>query len=246
MKTNVIFLIISLIANLSNSQNVTLTTQKSINDIEVNAPKFCSGDKIIQGENYNTIDEFLSKNIVYPPASASCSTQGTELVRFTVTPRGELTNFCIINSVCKKMDEEVIKVLQLTNGMWQPACIDGKPVAMDKEVSVVFMIHPSSDFVAMAKSYLKQGNKLFFEKANPKKALKYYNMGINFLPNNETLLAARGLCKYELGDETGAISDWERLKMQNTKDVSGEEMENLAENAVKMRGYSEMMLALEK
>lgn len=64
----------------------------------------------------------------------------------------------------------------------------------------------------MASRYLKHGNELLFAKANPKKALKYYDLGINLLPNNENLLYARALCRSKLGDMKGADHDWNRLK----------------------------------
>jgi hypothetical protein len=230
MKTSVIFLASMFIATLSFAQGQTLYNSEA----EVIDPMFCANDKIIQGETYKTIDEFLSKNIVYPALSISCKTQGTEVVRFTVNTSGELTNFTVINSVCKKMDEEVIKVLELTDGMWQSGTINGNPVAMVKEVSVVFNLHCSNNFVAMAKSYLKKGNKMLFKKSNPKKALKCYDMGINLLPNNETLLAARGLCKFKMGDKTGAILDWERVNTR--KDINSIDLEkdNLVVNAVQI------------
>jgi TonB family protein len=200
-----------LIAAFSFGQNQKPDFNIELEETKVIPPKFCANDKFIQGETFETIDEFMSKNVVYPTQSSTCRVQGTELVKFTVNPSGELTNFVVLNSVCKKMDEEVIKVLKLTNGMWQPGFANGYPNAMEKEVSVAFVLHPSNDFVKMAKSYMKQGNKMLFEKNNPKKALKYYDAGINLLPNNETLLAVRGLCKYELGDDTGASRDWERI-----------------------------------
>lgn len=235
-----------LIASSSFSQNQSHYFLNELNENEVIPPEFCAIQKVIQGETYENMDEFMSKNLIYPVQSSTCRFQGTELVKFTVNPTGELSNFSVINSVCKKMDEEVIKVLELTNGMWQPGFVNGKPVAMDKEVSVAFVLHTSNDFVEMAKNYMKQGNKMLFEKNNPKKALKYYDSGINLLPNNETLLAARGLCKYEMGDEAGATRDWERLRIIAERNGSVRETENLVDGFIAMRGYTEMKKTIEK
>jgi hypothetical protein len=246
MKTNVIFLTCMLIAAFSFAQNRPHDFQNELNENEVIPPKFCATDKVFHGESIETIDEFLSKNVVYPVQSATCRFQGTELVRFTVNPSGELTNFEVINSVCKKMDEEVINILKLTNGMWQPGFVNGRPVVMEKEVSVAFVLHPSNNFIEMAKEYMKRGNVLLFEKSNPKRALKYYDMGINLLPNNETLLAARGLCKYEMGDEMGAERDWERLKIVAGRNKSASETEKLAVNFIPMRGYTKMKKTIGK
>ncbi len=144
------------------------------------------------------------------------------------------------------MDEEVIKALKMTVGMWIPATVNSKPVAMDVEVSVVFALHPSTDFVVLAKDYLKHGNRYLFEKNNPKKAIKYYDLGVNLLPNNETLLAVRGLCNYELGDEKSACCDWERLKIIAERNNKLTETENLALSFNSMKGYHEMMKTINR
>ncbi len=144
------------------------------------------------------------------------------------------------------MDEEVINVLKQTKGMWTPATVNGQPVDMDVEVSVVFALHPSTDFVLLANNYLKRGNQNLFEKNNPKKALRFYDLGIKLLPNNETLLAVRGLCKYEMGDENGAIRDWERFKTLAERNNSLTETENLVLSFNAMKGYPEMMKTIKE
>lgn len=246
MKTNVIFLVCMLIAAFSEAQNQPNAFKNELTENEVIPPRFCASNKVIQGDCFETIDEFLLKNVVYPDESRNCGFYGTELIKFRVSQSGEPTHFDIINSVCKKMDEEVINVLKQTSGMWIPATVNGQHVAMDVEVSVVFALHPSTDFVLLAKNYLKRGNQNLFEKNNPKKALRFYDMGIKLLPNNETLLAARGLCKYELGDENGAIRDWERFKTVAERNHSLTETENLALSFNAMKGYPEMMKTIKE
>ena len=57
-------------------------------------------------------------------------------------------------------------------------------------------------------------------KKNPKKALKYFNKAIRLLPKEESILAARSLCRYELGDEKGAIEDYNRIiASKNSNDL---------------------------
>jgi tetratricopeptide (TPR) repeat protein len=97
--------------------------------------------------------------------------------------------------------------------MWIPGIINGKTVAMPGEISVVFKINTKDNFTEIAKKYMNKGNHALFVKNQPEKALKFFNQGINYLPNNETLLAVRGLCRYRLGDEAGANRDWERTKV---------------------------------
>jgi len=147
----------------------------------------------------------------YPQESVSCKRQGTEVVCFLVTPQGELTDIKIINSVCPKIDEEIIRVLSLTSGKWQSGTVNGLNVPMEKEVSIAFKIHQSNDFKKLAQSNLKRGNEMQM-KGNHKKAVKFYDEAIKYLPNEKTILAARSICKYEMGDAKGAEEDWTRLQ----------------------------------
>jgi hypothetical protein len=75
--------------------------------------------------------------------------------------------------------------------------------------------------------------------------LKYFNKGITLLPNEETLLAVRGLCKYEIGDNEGAKLDWNRLKILADKNAAKSLIES-AVNYTQLSGYIEMMTIVNK
>jgi len=198
MKRNLFFMVSMLVAVFAFGQN------QSLKEIEVKAPMFHSAF-------YDDINDFLLSGIEYPTDAVKAGYEGTEVIQFVVTQNGTVTDFKVINSVSDAIDKEVIRILKITNGMWIPRYENGAPVAMNKEVSVVFQLNPSTDFVAMAKSYLEKANQMFFIDKQPKKALKYLDKGINLLPHDETLLVVRGMCRYELGDETGAQNDWNRI-----------------------------------
>jgi tetratricopeptide (TPR) repeat protein len=205
----------------------------NLQEIRVTAPHFRS-------ELYDNLNDFLLSGIEYQHQSIRAGNEGTEVIRFVVTPRGEVKNLVVINSVSQIIDLEMLRILEITNGKWTPGTVNNVPVAMEKEISVVFKISENSDFVEKAKYNLEIGNNLFFVHNRPEKALKYFDKGISLLPYNETLLAVRGLCKYENGDLEGAKSDWNRLKkivekkpneLPAIKDVS----------YTQLIGYQEMM-----
>ena len=129
--------------------------------------------------------------------------------------------------------------------MWIPGSVNGKPVAMEKEISMVFKISQKSDFAAKAKGFLEHGNNLLFVHNQPEKALKYFDKGITLLPNEETLLAVRGLCKYEIGDNEGAKLDWNRLKTLTEKNA-GKSLIESDVNYTQLSGYNEMMTIVKK
>ena len=207
MKRNVIFAVIMLAALFAAGQN------KELKEIDVKAPMFHSA-------LYDNINDFLLSGIEYPTEAINAGYEGTEVIRFTVTPDGKVTDIKVINSVCNAIDREVIRILSITDGMWIPRNEKGEAVAMVKEVSLKFQINPTSDFVAMAKRYLTKANQMFFIDRQPKKAMKYLDKGINLLPYDETLLVVRGMCRYELGNETGAQNDWNRITDNGKIDIN--------------------------
>jgi TonB family protein len=211
---------------------------QDLKEIRVTAPQF-------QSEFYQNVNDFLLSGIEYPVQSIMAGCEGTEVISFIVTSKGNVTNIQVVNSVSEIIDLEVIRILEITNGMWIPGTANGESVSMEKEVSVIFKLSENSDFVAKAKSYLELGNKMLFENKKPEKALKYFDKSITLLPNEETLLAVRGLCKYEIGDNEGAQRDWNRLKILADKNAAKSQIES-AVNYTQLSGYNEMMTIVNK
>ncbi len=190
------------------------------------------------------IDDFLRKNVNYPEISVERRIQGTEVIQFTVTPKGRLTKFKVLNSLSPEIDKELYRVLRMTSGKWNPGILEGKPVEMRQEVSINFFIDPIQFIIADAKDYLEKGNKLMYSKNKPRKAIYFYDKGIRLLPNDETLLAARGLCKFKLGDKNGANRDWDRLMVLAKRNGTSIEIENMAITPDNSKEYDEMLRVL--
>ena len=196
---------------------------------------------IVEGK-FPSIENYLAENANYPEVDKHQFNQGTVVVRFIVTPMGEVSDIEIINSVSEEIDNEVIHTLISTNGMWKPGNNNGDPVAMEKEVSVVFRLEDSKySFNDLGKKYFSQGAEILFMKQSPKKALRYFDKGITLLPNETGLLALRGLSRFELGDKDGALRDWTRIK-----NLGGQQGIGYIENFIEMKGYTEMIKSLEK
>ena len=211
-------------------------------EVEVTPPRFTGNEDVfkkIQEDGFGYLKDYLLRNIQYPDNSVLAMEEGTEVVKFVITPTGEVTNLNVINSVSPEIDKEVLRVLKTTDGMWVPASNNGKPVAMDKEISIAFStdeLDPAKRFVGIAKACFTSGNKKLFIKKNSKKALNYYNLAIRYVPNDKSLLVTRGICKYELGDMAGACRDWNRIKA-----LGGLEGDSFLDNFCEYKGYSEMI-----
>jgi hypothetical protein len=245
MKKNVIFATSMLVAAFAFGQN------RNVEEVKVSAPQFTGIAKVAatQTESANLlIRNYLKENIEYPEEAQVCNIEGTEVVQFTVTAEGNVADFKIINSVCPLIDEKIVGVLKNTNGMWLPGNNNGNPVDMTKEVSMVFCLINGSNkstqeiFNEKATTFFNIGCKNLFEKHNPKKAMKFYSWGINYLPYDKSLLLMRGMCRYELGDNEGAKEDWNRM----TNLGGNIDMSEFTAQIAEMKGYEDLKDILKK
>jgi len=190
----------------------------SLKEVSISPARFSESNKanpaLAEGKT-ESIEKYLSRNVQYPETDAANFTQGTSILRFIVSPKGAICDITVLNSVSTDIDEEVIRVLKTTEGMWIPSSFNGEAVAAEKEVSVTFKLTDSpknQEFDYLIRNYYTKGCEMLFKKKDPKKALKYYDKGIVLLPKDLNLLMARGMARYELGDMKGAYQDWNRIK----------------------------------
>ena len=191
-------------------------TSQSIEGVDVIPAEFTGTTfMVVQNQNGNLLKNYLMKNIVYPDEAIKCLNQGTEVATFTVTATGQVEDINIVNSVCPAIDEEFARVLQTTSGMWKPALKDGSNHNCYKEVSLTFSLNENQAqtqqvFRSQAKKHYLQGSEMLFVQHKIKKAEKFYSKAINFMPYDANLLYLRGICRYETGNEEGAMEDWNR------------------------------------
>ncbi|MBN2634638.1 MAG: TonB family protein [Prolixibacteraceae bacterium] len=223
MKTITIFIAIVLAASSLFAQEV----QTQLEEIKVTPPRFTGIVQYpqISGEDdFVSFEKYLINNLKYPEEVISNGAEGTELVRFEVTANGKLSSFEVLNSVAPEIDEAIHDILLTTCGMWKAGETNGEPRSMTKEVAIEFKwkqfesLNQTKDFDELAKHYMTKGTEQLLLKNNPQKALKFFNHGINYRPNEDCLLMGRGLCKYEMGDKKGAMADWARMQSSGTSD----------------------------
>lgn len=250
MKTLILLIPGLMITVFAFSQNNAQNDSKKSGTSETIAPIFAGNRNITadkQVDNRSVISNYLYNNINYPEEAISCCQQGTEVLRFTVLPSGNVANIKIVNSVCPKIDEEVIRVMSTTNGMWTPGSQNGLPVEMEKEILIVFHLdgfHLGTDneyFTKKATSWYKRGNSALFEQKNPKKALKCFDNALRYKPHEDALLFARGMVKYELDDTEGARNDWNRMKSLIARGENESNLNLTVENFKDFSGYSNIL-----
>ncbi|MEI6276489.1 MAG: energy transducer TonB [Prolixibacteraceae bacterium] len=233
MKAIILSMLVLLVSTIiSFGQDVKRELPVSI----ITAPEFSVS---FQNEGHGYLSDYLLSHLDYPENSLQWNQEGTEVVQFLVSSKGEVTDLTIINSVSPDIDREVERVLMSTSGMWRPAFENGKPVAKVREVSILFTpgeLNPTDKFFREAQDFLVLGNKQFFNRKNNKNALYFYDRAVRYVPNDKCLLVTRGMCKYQLGDKAGACRDWNRIRT-----LGGMEGDAYLENFCEYTGYSEMI-----
>lgn len=207
MKAKAIFVLFMFVVFLSVAQDLTKT--RMLGGVDVIPPVF-TGIDIIKSNDFGSINDYLEERVQYPEESESRWIEGTTIVQFTVLANGELDDFRVVSSVTSDIDNEVIKVLKLTDGMWSPGKNNGTPVAMEREVSVTFQME-NSDHVKLARKFYNRANKRLL-KNKPLKALRILNHAIVYQPNDYSILFLRGKTQLIVGNMAGACQDWNRLK----------------------------------
>lgn len=213
-----------------------------INEVEVTPPQFTGIEKsvkLVEENNSSVLMNFIRENTVYPNNEHVAQIEGTEIIRFTVTPQGKVIDFKVINSVSPAVDKELIRVLKTTNGMWNPGHKNGKATSMEQEITA--MIGNNEDgkiatrFIDEATFYFKKGSKNLVLNNKPKKALRFYSQAIKYLPNEPNLLLMRGMCYYEIGETDKAKEDWNKVATLEDFDI-----QSINNDLTGKGGYSEM------
>jgi hypothetical protein len=250
MKTLLEIILCLILAVFTFGQNKAQNVPEKAGIIDAAASVF-AGNYITNSKtevnSLSVINNYLRNNITYPEKAMDCCLQGTELVQFTVLPTGDLANIKVVNSICPEIDEEVIRILNTTNGMWTPATQNGTPVEMEKEILIVFHLcsfHLGTDdeyFTKKATNWYKRGNRALFEHNNSVKALKCYNNAMKYKPLEDALLFARGMVKFELDDAEGAKKDWNRMKSLVERGENENNLNLIVENFKGFAGYFEFL-----
>jgi hypothetical protein len=205
MKTNVFILAMMSLSMLSYGQE---NGRSVIEEVQITPPEYRGTGPAMSGSERNPFETYLEAALQYPGKEPII---GTEVIRFNVGPAGELSNFRIVNSLSDEIDTEVLRALEGTSGFWEPGSINGKAVTLEREVSIVFKPWSGYSLTRTARTYLMKGNKWMYERGNPLRALRYYNLAVKLLPNEESILAARSYCHHKLGNKEGATRDHTRL-----------------------------------
>ncbi|MGQ7871229.1 energy transducer TonB [Sunxiuqinia sp. sy24] len=242
MRTSILFVLIMVLSLGASAQY-----HKMESEIEVRPPLF-KATPVNLADKEVSLNDFVAENMIYPETAVKSSYEGTEVIEFTVTTDGTLSNFRVINSVSADVDDELIRVLKLTNGMWIPGSNNDGYVDMQREISVACRIKIDNgsgyltDFKEQATKHFKKGSKLLYINHHPRRALANFDKGIRYLPHDANLLVLRGYAKFALDDLDGAIEDWQIVKEKTNIDT----LKEIAKKHNDLEGYAELLAEFDK
>jgi TonB family protein len=87
----------------------------------------------------NALIEYLAANLQYPSEALANKFEGDVLVSFTVLETGEKIKFKVEESPHKSLSTEAIRLLYAMPN-WEPAKVNGQPIAIRHAVSIPFKI----------------------------------------------------------------------------------------------------------
>lgn len=93
----------------------------------------------LKKDSYQRLREFMEKETVYPKEARIKGTEGTVVVSFIITKKGEVTNIEVLRNIGDGCGEAAIEVVKATK-KWTPAEQDGKKVACKLNMPVVFKL----------------------------------------------------------------------------------------------------------
>ncbi|MBR9917898.1 energy transducer TonB [bacterium] len=88
------------------------------------------------------LSSYLSKNVSYPDTAMNSEVQGKVVVSFTINKDSSISDVKVVsNPIGFGLEEEAIRVIESTSGMWTPAIHRGAYVAVRYRIPIVFVLY---------------------------------------------------------------------------------------------------------
>jgi len=84
--------------------------------------------------------EYIGQNLKYPQIAAENSISGRVFIQFVVNQQGNVVDVQIVRNVDPLLDNEAVRLIQSTSGMWTPAKQRQKPVKVRYTFPIMFKL----------------------------------------------------------------------------------------------------------
>jgi TonB family protein len=156
--------------------------------------------------------KFIAKNTVYPLQAIQKCQQGTVLVRFKITEKGELDSLTIKSQTPASLSNEALRIVQRTDGLWKPAIVEGGAVASYFTVPIRFVLDDDIGDCLTETDYYNQATQ-YLSKNDYQQALEAATQAIGINPFGKYYYQVRGKAHLGLGNKQGACADFQQSLM---------------------------------
>ena len=84
--------------------------------------------------------DYISRNLKYPQIAAENLISGRVFVQFVIDQRGNVVDVQVIRNIDPLLDNEALRLIQSTSGMWTPAKQRQKPVKVRYTFPIMFKL----------------------------------------------------------------------------------------------------------
>lgn len=183
-----------------------------------------------------TFYKAIQETLIYPRSARQNGTVGTAIVSMVLSPTGVISDFQIVNSLCKDIDQELEEVFLKTKDIWLADSLEKNDYILF--IPVVFLIegtnyiqtrHEAGFMLSEIKvvAYGSDGidgrvreDQFHAERADESYKKKKYKATIKHLdelirrnPFNAELYKMRAFSQYGLGNRSAACEDYRKLKV---------------------------------
>jgi len=153
---------------------------------------------------------FLSENVRYPNEARENCIMGQVYVTFIVKTSGEIDSLNVQHSVHRSLDQEAMRVIKLTNGLWIPGKVNDEIVDVKYTVPVKFTLKSSGCKETIY--FYNEGIK-FAENKKYEKALTNFKIAVRRDSHDVKSLLKCAEMKINLNDIPGACEYLQRIKL---------------------------------
>jgi|AntRauTorckE5430_2_1112549.scaffolds.fasta_scaffold06189_2 protein TonB len=86
----------------------------------------------------DSLQRFVYDNLVYPSLAKQNNAEGTVTVMFVINEIGEIQDVTVVTSLGQGLDQEAVRLIKKTSGLWKPAKQRDKPVSMRFRIPIKF------------------------------------------------------------------------------------------------------------
>ena len=127
--------------NLLPTDVFTLTSLVEEVEPEIFLPPFLEEQALFNGKPAeDAFRSYIRQNLTFPQVALDNSISGRVFVQFVIDQRGNVVDVQVVRGVDPSLDNEALRLIRSTSGMWTPGKQSGKPVKVKYTFPISFQL----------------------------------------------------------------------------------------------------------